>query len=166
MICPKCGVFVTSENSKCRNCGCNLENVVDTEEKIYDLNEQKRRANSRKYEIQAKRHANYSYGKSTSFKKMRFYIISGVILILLAATNPTRAEYVSWIKDHIMNQTTNELQKGLITVFADVYIQSATTRSNYIIFSIYKTHRDDSSYVKTVGILRNFIPIQSSSNNK
>lgn len=166
MICPKCGAYVTSENKTCRNCGCSLEGLVDMDEHIYDLNEQKRRANLAKYEMKVKSPTNCSTSKSMDLKRLSFIIICGFMLILLATTNPTKSEYSSWLKNKVANQTTNELEKGLVIVFADPIIQTATTENNYIFFSIFKTPDGNNRYVNTIGIFHHFIPIKEFQNTK
>jgi hypothetical protein len=37
MICPTCGVYVTSENVKCRNCGCSLKGIENVDEHINEV---------------------------------------------------------------------------------------------------------------------------------
>jgi hypothetical protein len=89
-------------------------------------------------------------------KKALILLIPLFILITLAVSNPSKAEYVEWANRKIIGSNDDIFSKvgGAI---ASPIINEATTFDNYLLFSVYKTVNIDGSVYKTLGIYRNFI---------
>lgn len=90
-----------------------------------------------------------------------------LILLLMALggsmilTNPTMDDYSAYMQQEIVNSTRdkNELSRGLALLFgglAGSVVSNATTRSNYVFFSIYHTDLKTDKY-RCLGIFGNFV---------
>ncbi|AJD26372.1 DUF4359 domain-containing protein [Clostridium botulinum] len=93
-------------------------------------------------------------------KNKKIFIVSILSILILSCvfTNPSKNEYVNWSKEQMQSQSSNILEKGLVGFLGDKIISNTTTTKNYIIFSIYKTEMENEK-LTTLGILKNFIPI-------
>lgn len=98
-------------------------------------------------------------GKVISFVLILF------VLVIMAITNPTKADYVSWIKEQATRQTDNSISAGLISLFGGTLIDSETTTKNFIFFTIFTTNAENKNAV-TVGLFHNFIPSNMPSNQQ
>ncbi|WHY76939.1 DUF4359 domain-containing protein [Neobacillus sp. WH10] len=96
-------------------------------------------------------------------KRLASIFLSLFIIFILSATNPERAEYIDWINHKAMEQSSNLLKKGFLSVAGKSIFDAGTTKSDYVIFSIYKTDFTDAGMgkVTTIGIFNQFIPLSS-----
>ncbi len=77
------------------------------------------------------------------------------MLLVLVATNPTRPEYIQWMKESALRVAEGHMApRVLIATLASPVIEVMTTDRNYRIFTIYRTGE-----IVVLGILRSFIPI-------
>jgi hypothetical protein len=82
-----------------------------------------------------------------------------LIVVVLAVSNPSKAEYVEWFKSEGLKQyATDPLSKLLIGTLGGPLIESYTSVQNYVVFSVFRTSLD-SRPVMVVGVLHNFIPL-------
>jgi len=87
-------------------------------------------------------------------------VIALGILAVLAATNPTKTDYTDWLTTKMATEGRNPLQVAVTSLIGDRLISNVTTRTDYLLFSVYNAKIDNSTY-KAVGILHNFIPLKS-----
>lgn len=95
---------------------------------------------------------------------MKYLILTLIIIAILGfmiATNPTLDDYSDYIKQEYVNENEEqgEFTKGLKGIFGGIagdVIASATTRKNYVFFSLYNTDLSSDKY-SCVGIFGNFI---------
>ncbi|MEO2077670.1 MAG: hypothetical protein ABGX20_20230 [Bacillus sp. (in: firmicutes)] len=94
-------------------------------------------------------------------KRLVSIILFIVVIYVLSETNPTRSEYVDWINHKAMDQSSNLLQKGVLSVAGESIFDMGTTQEDYFIFTIYKTDfsKVGMGEVTSVGIFNRFIPI-------
>ena len=90
-------------------------------------------------------------------KKIILSIIS-ILILSCAFTNPNKKEYINWAMESMQSNTTDILERGLVSFLGKTIISDTTTSKNYILFSIYKTEIDDEK-LTTLAIFKNFIPI-------
>ncbi|CAG9608513.1 DUF4359 domain-containing protein [Pseudoneobacillus rhizosphaerae] len=94
--------------------------------------------------------------------KRTIYFIGLVVLVFfLTETNPTRSEYVTWLNDKTLNESSNFLEKGVISLVGQTIFDASTTHSDYYLFSVYTTDFSDfgKGKVKSIGIFNQFITI-------
>ncbi|MFZ7943791.1 MULTISPECIES: DUF4359 domain-containing protein [Bacillaceae] len=96
-------------------------------------------------------------------KRLGSIVLSIFIIFVLSATNPERAEYIDWINHKTMDQSSNLLKKGILSVAGKSIFDAGTTKSDYVVFSIYKTDFTDIGMgkVTTIGVFNRFIPLSS-----
>lgn len=83
------------------------------------------------------------------------------LLYFLSETNPNRTEYVEWINDKTLNESSGFLEKGVISLVGEAFFDAATSRKDYFAFSIYTTDFSDigKGKIKSIGVFNQFIPI-------
>ncbi|MDQ1144307.1 hypothetical protein QE429_001134 [Bacillus sp. SORGH_AS 510] len=96
-------------------------------------------------------------------KRLVSIILFIVVIYVLSETNPTRSEYVDWLNHKAMDQSSNLLQKGVLSVAGESIFDMGTTQEDYFIFTIYKTDfsKVGMGEVTSVGIFNRFIPLSS-----
>jgi hypothetical protein len=94
-------------------------------------------------------------------KRLFSLILAVVVLFVLSATNPERAQYVDWINHKTMEQSSNLLEKGILSLAGKSIFDAGTTKSDYVVFSIYKTDFTEVGLgkVTTIAIFNHFIPL-------
>ncbi|PLS04317.1 DUF4359 domain-containing protein [Neobacillus cucumis] len=94
-------------------------------------------------------------------KRLVSLLLSVVIIFVLSATNPGRSEYVDWVNQKTMDQSSNLLKRGILSVAGKSIFDAGTTKKDYVVFSIYKTDFTDVGMGKmtTLGIFNQFIPL-------
>lgn len=85
------------------------------------------------------------------------------IALLLALTNPTTDDYADYFRAELAREAGNDQFAGaLVSLFGGVagsLFANATTRDNYVLFSVYTTsiNRDE---IVTLGMLGNFFVLK------
>ncbi|MFB3161093.1 DUF4359 domain-containing protein [Neobacillus sp. 179-J 1A1 HS] len=94
-------------------------------------------------------------------KKVISIILLIVIAFVLSETNPGRSQYVEWITHEAMDQSSNILEKGILSLAGEKVFDMGTTEKDYFIFSVYKTDFSEIGLgqVTSIGIFNKFIPI-------
>lgn len=94
-------------------------------------------------------------------KKIISIILLIVIVFVLSETNPGRSQYVEWITHETMDQSSNILEKGILSLAGEKVFDMGTTKSDYFIFSVYKTDFSEIGLgqVTCIGIFNKFVPI-------
>jgi hypothetical protein len=85
----------------------------------------------------------------------RAFVIVAIVLIVLAVTNPTRAEYIEWAKGEALASEDSGIARFLVSTLGGPVLESATEARNYIFFSLFR-----SGDALTLGILHHFIPLR------
>ena len=94
-------------------------------------------------------------------KKLLVVII--ILIFVLVLTNPSQADYNSWINGKLADQLNYDSQGTLgkaISKISDLLVEPVTERQNYILFSIYETRVANTQVTKTLGILKFFIDLK------
>ncbi|MBK1811527.1 DUF4359 domain-containing protein [Clostridium sp. YIM B02505] len=87
-------------------------------------------------------------------------IVISIILVLLSIatfTNPTKGDYINWVKES-SQKSHSLLEKGFIILLGDTVVNNTTTSNNFVIFSSYNT-KIGSEKIKTIGAFNNFLTI-------
>jgi hypothetical protein len=90
---------------------------------------------------------------------LRTIIVVLLLAILMAVTNPTKEEYVAWVQEQAMEQSEGIIEKGLLSWFGEGQVRNSTTVNNYVVFTLFQTKIDKKNTLTTIGIFKNFIPI-------
>ncbi len=94
-------------------------------------------------------------------KKLLVVII--ILIFVLVLTNPSQADYNSWINGKLADQLNYDSQGTLgkaISKISDLLVEPVTERQNYVLFSIYETRIANTQVTKTLGILKFFIDLK------
>ncbi|WP_270182256.1 hypothetical protein [Alkalihalobacillus sp. CinArs1] len=90
-------------------------------------------------------------------KKTGFYLFVFIVLGLFLV-NPQSEDYVQWAADELKKD-----QNKLVEIGVDLavvpYLTANTARTDWFVFSIYKTKHIDGTVITTVGVVNNFIVI-------
>ncbi|PZT55630.1 hypothetical protein [Paenibacillus silvae] len=78
------------------------------------------------------------YNYSDKRKGYKFWIIIGVILLLLAVTNPSKDDYAKWVVHSSIEESSNEWVNAGISLLGGPVIQGITTQKNLVFASIFK----------------------------
>jgi len=94
-------------------------------------------------------------------KKIVSIILLIVIVFVLSETNPGRSAYIEWITLEARDQSSNILEKGILSLAGEKVFDMGTTDSDYFIFSIYETDFTEIGLgqVTSIGVFNTFIPI-------
>ena len=77
-----------------------------------------------------------------------------LVLVLLAATNPSRAEYIEWAKEQSVASQEGGLARFLASTLSGPVLEMSTQAKNYVFFSLFRT--GDRTIL---GICHRFIPL-------
>jgi hypothetical protein len=89
---------------------------------------------------------------------MKKIIVLAIIAIFLAVTNPNKSDYSEWAITK-MKENGNALTNFGVSLLGKPIIENSTAVHNYIVFSTFETQLLDKK-VTTLGIFKNFIPLQ------
>ena len=95
-------------------------------------------------------------------KKLLIAITIFLILILLVVSNPSKEDFVAWVREEVAKDTKVDNKVFVdfgFDIFGDKKINSATTSSNFVLFSIYDVQISEQENIKVVAILNNFISL-------
>jgi hypothetical protein len=82
-----------------------------------------------------------------------------VVVLILALTNPTQEDFVTWVKGKAYEKTDNPGARLLTELLASPLVAATTQRSNYLICSLYDTQLSPGKHRRTLGVLRSFVPL-------
>jgi hypothetical protein len=101
-----------------------------------------------------------AWGKKMGFSQALAIgsVLTGVTLF---ATNPTQDEYASWLKQQAFKRIGGGFEGALVSLLGGPIINLNTTREDFLFFSTYETDIGGGTKIKSIGVLRNFIPIPS-----
>lgn len=88
-------------------------------------------------------------------------ILFAAVIFVLSATNPERTEYIEWINTKTMKQSSNLLEKGILSVAGKTIFDAGTTENDYVLFTIYKTDFSDVGMgkVTSIGVFNRFVTL-------
>lgn len=78
-----------------------------------------------------------------------------LVAILFAVTNPSTADFSEHMAKGMSADGDNALEKGIVNTLGKAYIEAATERDNYVIFSTF-TITDGPLSAKFIGFLNGF----------
>jgi hypothetical protein len=98
----------------------------------------------------------------TNMKRIIYLICFIGILYFLTETNPSRSQYVEWLNEEALNDSTNFLEKGVISLVGQTFFDASTSVKNYYIFSIFTTDLSDTGKgkMKAIGVFNQIIPLK------
>jgi hypothetical protein len=76
---------------------------------------------------------------------MRRKLCTGFAIILIffataaAFTNPSKPQYINWVKERIINESNGGLAGVFTAWLAPTIIDGTTQADNYLLFTVYKT---------------------------
>lgn len=85
-------------------------------------------------------------------------VVLSVLVVTAFITNPSKSDYVSWVKEREMNRAKNVIEYYAISTLGNSILTTTTEQSDYLIFSVFTTKFDDEEY-KILGIFKKFIPL-------
>lgn len=92
--------------------------------------------------------------------------IFALLTIVALCTNPTKQQYISWVKDELINTSNGQGVVGVLTsMIAPTILDGTTQTENYYLFSLYKTKIADNEMV-TLGVFDKFIEIGKKENHQ
>ena len=91
---------------------------------------------------------------------MIFLILILVAATFLAITNPTKDEFISWGVEEIQSQSATELEKIIEGVVGREVLELKTTRTNYVVYSIYTVDNGQDN-MRYLGIINQFIRLSN-----
>lgn len=84
------------------------------------------------------------------------------VAILLVVSNPSKEDFITWVREEV----TKDVEGGgkvLVDfgfdLLGDKVINSKTTSSNFLLFSIYDVQYSEEENIKVVAVFNNFIPL-------
>jgi hypothetical protein len=86
-------------------------------------------------------------------------ILFMLLLFILVITNPSKGDYINWLKEEAISRSDNSLEKGMIEVLGAAVIDASTETSNFVVFSIFETNLGNNTII-AIGVANNFIPIK------
>jgi hypothetical protein len=90
---------------------------------------------------------------------MQKWVIIFGLLILLAVTNPSKADFVAWAEQQAVEQSDGLIEKGLAYLAAGTWADSLTNTKDYLIVSTYTMLMPNGEEMTFVGVLGKFFPI-------
>ena len=91
---------------------------------------------------------------------MIFLILILVAATFLAITNPTRDEFISWGVEEIQSQSETELEKIIEGVVGREVLELKTSRTNYVVYSIYTVDNGQDN-MRYLGIISQFFRLSN-----
>ncbi|MGM0444952.1 MAG: hypothetical protein ACQEQH_00965 [Bacillota bacterium] len=89
---------------------------------------------------------------------MVFLILIIVLATFLAITNPNQEEFISWGVEQLQADSETELEKILEGTIGEQVLRAKTSRTNYVIFSIFSVENAGES-AKYLGIVNQFFKL-------
>lgn len=92
----------------------------------------------------------------------RLKLIGGgaVLVIVLALTNPTQDDFVTWVKGKGYEKAGDNAGARFLTEMLAAPLVAATTqRTNLLVCSLFDTQLSPGKHRTTLGVLRFFIPL-------
>jgi hypothetical protein len=85
------------------------------------------------------------------------FLVLIIVCVVMAVTNPTKQEYITWAKEQAMKQN-NPFVSGVVSLLGSPIIDSATTSNNYLFFTIFTTEINNNNG-SVMGLFHHFIPL-------
>jgi len=92
--------------------------------------------------------------------RMKLYAAGAFLVLVLALTNPSQEDFVTWVKGKAYEKTDNPGARFLTDLLASPLVSATTQRTNLLICSLYDTKFSPDKHRKTLGVLRFFIPLE------
>lgn len=98
-----------------------------------------------------------------SFTPLILTLLIIAIAFICMETNPTEAEYTTWLKEEYIPSTSSS-NTTITEVFAKLVgptlVKEFTISENYIFFSLYEIHLDETP-IKVLGLLDHFFVLEN-----
>ncbi|PWK11556.1 DUF4850 domain-containing protein [Tumebacillus permanentifrigoris] len=82
------------------------------------------------------------------------------VLVLMAITNPTKPEYVSWFKEKAVDNSDGFIAKSVISLLGDPFFESSTRSTNLVFFTVFRSDLGGSDNISVLGLFHNFLPLK------
>ncbi len=80
------------------------------------------------------------------------FVVLLLVVILFAVTNPSTTDFSDHMVKKFSDESDNVLTRGIVNTLGRGYIEAATQRSNYVLFSTF-TMTDGELSAKYIGLL-------------
>lgn len=87
--------------------------------------------------------------------RYKWWVVLVLVLALLAISNPSKSEYTTWVLEQTKKETGEQYSQEFIESVGGPMISAVTTRSNYLLFSIYTTDIEGEK-ASTLGVFNCF----------
>ncbi|MFC7391999.1 hypothetical protein [Scopulibacillus cellulosilyticus] len=91
-------------------------------------------------------------------KRNILLFITICMMVIAIATNPSRSEYIGWLKEKTADSPVGKVDRGIVTLISKKALRNTTTTKDYGIFSVYITSTKKDSMI-ALGVFNHFIPI-------
>lgn len=91
-------------------------------------------------------------------KRKIMFVMIALVLIVAFATNPTREQYINWVKERVIKETGQGILGIAVAKWGGTVIEGTTRGSNYVLFSVYKTKIINDELV-TLGVFHQFFSL-------
>ena len=105
-------------------------------------------------------------GSSSGRSGITVVLISAVVAVLLAVSNPSKTVYAQWLVQQAEQRSQSSFTKGLVGLFSGLatdLIVSSTTQQNFVVGSIFTTELDSQNSISVLGIAGQFFPLSGPS---
>lgn len=99
--------------------------------------------------------------------RFAFYGVLLFAIVKFVQDNPTREEYNDWMSSQVTGETQNVFIQGLVDIVSEPILNSSTTHTDYVVFSIFETDLSllGLENMRVLGILGQFIPLSNNEQN-
>jgi DNA-binding MltR family transcriptional regulator len=87
-------------------------------------------------------------------KTIVLLFLTGVLILVLAVTNPDKADYVKWSEEQL-TEDAGPLTNIGVSLLGEKYIKNNTNYRNFLLFSIYETEYNNQT-IHVIGIFESF----------
>lgn len=143
-LCPRCRCSQPSLAAFCADCGHQFRTVAPMDQTQFAMGNQARRR--------------------TSPQRLAWGIPL-IVLGLLFVTNPSRAEFLNWVKGRILAMIP---QSGpgagipaLATGMAAWWVDGITEEQNFLVGTLFTVHPQSGASFRVLGIAKQFVPLDS-----
>ena len=164
--CPQCKAILWSHSQYCSRCGAEITSegpAAQGSSLLYALRGGEEGEARRFWREQ--RRQNERLRRQQGVRPSAAGLIAiGIIVVVLAISNPSKPAYSQWIVQEAAQQSQSAVDRGMVTLFGGLaasIVGAATIQHNFVVFSVFTTEIDAQHSVTVLGIAGQFIPLSS-----
>lgn len=93
-------------------------------------------------------------------RRLVFFILIAAVIGTLYATNPREEEYIEWVINQSRPGSGHSLSRMICPETAPMYLDDATERRNFLLFSVFHTGTASGDTATALGVCNQFILIR------